>query len=161
MNKKRNFSKKALRDFDLIDLAIKSNDQNAFKKLMNHYKSSIYFTILKMINNTDDAEDLTNEAFSKAFNKLNKFKKDYTFSTWLFKIAINNTIDFIRKKKLITTTCTKGTYQLQKKLLNEHHVNFLILGTLLLKQRSDYRSNYSSLTLRLGFNPFSSKTSMT
>ena len=47
MNKKRNFSKKALRDFKLIDLAIKSNDQNAFKKLMNNYKSLIYFTILK------------------------------------------------------------------------------------------------------------------
>ncbi len=73
MNKKRNFSKKALRDFKLIDLAIKSNNQHAFKKLMDNYKRSIYFTILKMINNTDDAEDLTNEAFSKAFNKLDKF----------------------------------------------------------------------------------------
>ena len=75
MNKKRNFSKKALRDFELIDLAIKSNDQNAFKKLMDNYKNSIYFIILKMINNTDDAEDLTIEAFSKAFNKLDKFKR--------------------------------------------------------------------------------------
>ncbi len=108
MNKKRNFSKKALRDFKLIDLAIKSNNQHAFKKLMDNYKSSIYFTILKMINNTDDAEDLTNEAFSKAFNKLNKFKKDYTFSTWLFRIAINNTIDFIRKRKLTTTSINRS-----------------------------------------------------
>ena len=119
MNKKRNFSKKALRDFELIDLAIKSNDQNAFKKLMNHYKSSIYFTILKMINNTDDAEDLTNEAFSKAFNKLNKFKKDYTFSTWLFKIAINNTIDFIRKKKLITTSINRSFKSKYRKRINK------------------------------------------
>ena len=108
MNKKRNFSKKALRDFELIDLAIKSNDQNAFKKLMNNYKSLIYFTILKMINNTDDAEDLTNETFLKAFNKLNKFKKDYTFSTWLLRIAINNTIDFIRKKKITTTSINRS-----------------------------------------------------
>ena len=108
MNKKRNFSKKALRDFELIDLATTSNDQNAFKKLMNNYKSSIYFTILKMINNTDDAKDLTNEAFLKAFNKLNKFKKDYTFSTWLFRIAINNTIDFIRKKKLTATSLNRS-----------------------------------------------------
>jgi len=108
MNKKRNFSKKALRDFELIDLATTSNDQNAFKKLMDNYKSSIYFTILKMTNNTDDAEDLTNEAFSKAFNKLNKFKKNYTFSTWLFRIAINNTIDFIRKKKLTATNLNRS-----------------------------------------------------
>ena len=73
MNKKRNFSKKALRDFELIDLATTSNDQNAFKKLMDNYKSSIYFTILKMINNTDDAEDLTNEAFLKAFGMSDNF----------------------------------------------------------------------------------------
>jgi len=46
---------------------------------MDNYKSLIYFTILKMINNMDDAEDLTNEAFSKAFNKLNKFKKNILF----------------------------------------------------------------------------------
>ncbi|MEM9981573.1 MAG: sigma-70 family RNA polymerase sigma factor, partial [Bacteroidota bacterium] len=50
----------------------------------------------------DDAEDLTMEAFAKAFKNLKKFKKDYTFSTWLFRIATNNCIDFIRKKKLQT-----------------------------------------------------------
>lgn len=58
--------------------------------------------ILKMIRGADDAEDLTMEAFAKAFKNLHKFKKDYTFSTWLFRIATNNTIDFIRKKKLKT-----------------------------------------------------------
>ena len=104
MDKKRKFSKKALRDFELIDAAIAYNDQNAFAELMANYKNSIYFTILKMIRDPDDAEDLTIEAFSKAFNKLDKFKKDYTFSTWLFRIATNNTIDFIRKKKLKTTS---------------------------------------------------------
>ena len=58
--------------------------------------------ILKMVRNVDDAEDLTIEAFAKAFKNLKKFKKDYTFSTWLFRIATNNAIDFIRKKKLDT-----------------------------------------------------------
>ena len=77
MDKKRNFSKKALRDFELIDLAIEYNDQSAFSELMHNYKKTIYFTILKMIKNADDAQDLTNEAFSKAFNKLHKFKKHY------------------------------------------------------------------------------------
>tara|TARA_B100000427_G_scaffold311249_1_gene301731 strand:- start:1058 stop:1567 length:510 start_codon:yes stop_codon:yes gene_type:complete len=71
---------------------------------MKSYKNSIYFTILKMIKNRDDAEDLTIEAFSKAFKNLHKFKKEFTFSTWLFRIATNNTIDFIRKKKLATTS---------------------------------------------------------
>ena len=58
--------------------------------------------ILKMVRNVDDAEDLTIEAFAKAFKSLHKFKKDFTFSTWLFRIATNNTIDFIRKKRLDT-----------------------------------------------------------
>jgi len=104
MDFKKKFSKKALKDFKLIDLAIKNNDQNAYSEIMKTYKNSIYFTILKMIKNRDDAEDLTIEAFSKAFKNLHKFRKEFTFSTWLFRIATNNTIDFIRKKKLSTTS---------------------------------------------------------
>ena len=69
MDKKRKFSKKALRDFELIDAAIAYNDQNAFAELMENYKKSIYYTILKMIRDPDDAEDLTIEAFGKAFNR--------------------------------------------------------------------------------------------
>ena len=58
--------------------------------------------ILKMVRNVDDAEDLTIEAFAKAFKNLKKFNPEFTFSTWLFRIATNNCIDFIRKKKLDT-----------------------------------------------------------
>jgi RNA polymerase sigma-70 factor (ECF subfamily) len=106
----RGFSSKALEDFDLIDQAVIHLDQQAYATLMKRYKKAVYFMILKMIRDTDDAEDLTMEAFAKAFKNLHKFKKDYTFSTWLFRIATNNTIDFIRKKKLktmsINTTLT-------------------------------------------------------
>lgn len=98
----RGFSKKALEDFDLIDLAVEEKDQQAYATLMKRYKKAVYYMILKMIRNADDAEDLTMEAFAKAFKNLHRFKKDYTFSTWLFRIATNNTIDFIRKKKLKT-----------------------------------------------------------
>ena len=104
MELKKKFSKKALIDFKLIDLATKENDQNAYSEIMKNYRNSVYYTILKMIRNPDDAEDLTMEAFSKAFKNLDKFKKDFTFSTWLFRIATNNTIDFIRKKRLVTTS---------------------------------------------------------
>ena len=58
--------------------------------------------LLKMVSNVDDAEDLTIEAFAKAFKSLNSFNPEFTFSTWLFKIATNNCIDFIRKKKINT-----------------------------------------------------------
>ncbi len=100
----KNFSKKALEDFSLIDKATNDKDQNAYAELMKRYKKPVYHMILKMIRNVDDAEDLTIEAFAKAFKNLHRFKKDYTFSTWLFRIATNNTIDFIRKKKLNTTS---------------------------------------------------------
>ena len=66
---------------------------------MDRYKDSIYFMLLKMVNNKDDAEDLTIEAFGKAFNSLKQYTPNYAFSTWLFKIASNNCIDFLRKKK--------------------------------------------------------------
>ena len=98
----RGFSNKALEDFDLIDKAVIDKDQQAYAMLMKRYKKAVYFMILKMIRDADDAEDLTMEAFAKAFKNLHKFKKDYTFSTWLFRIATNNAIDFIRKKKLKT-----------------------------------------------------------
>lgn len=98
----RGFSNKALEDFALIDQAVQDKDQQAYATLMKRYKKAVYFMILKMIRNADDAEDLTMEAFAKAFKNLDRFKKDYTFSTWLFRIATNNTIDFIRKKKLKT-----------------------------------------------------------
>jgi RNA polymerase sigma factor (sigma-70 family) len=99
---KRQFSEKALEDFRLIDLAVEHDDEQAFAKLLQRYKRPVYHMILKMIRNVDDAEDLTIESFAKAFKSLHKFKKDFTFSTWLFRIATNNTIDFIRKKKLNT-----------------------------------------------------------
>lgn len=102
MEVKREFSAKALEDFKLIDQATEEGDESAFALLMDRYKRPVYHMILKMVRNVDDAEDLTIEAFAKAFKNLHKFKKDYTFSTWLFRIATNNAIDFIRKKKLQT-----------------------------------------------------------
>ena len=60
--------------------------------------------VLKMVNNKEDAMDLTVETFAKAFEKLEKYQPEFAFSTWLFRVATNNCIDFIRKKKLNTTS---------------------------------------------------------
>ena len=102
MDANRQFSEKALQDFKLVNQAINEGDERAFAELMSRYKKSVYFMILKMVRNVDDAEDLTIEAFAKAFKNLGRFKQDYTFTTWLFRIATNNAIDFLRKKKLDT-----------------------------------------------------------
>ncbi len=98
----KEFSQKAKKDFSLVERAKENGDEKAFAELMNRYRKSVYHMILKMVKNTDDAEDLTIEAFAKAFKNLKKFNPEYTFSTWLFRIATNNCIDFIRKKKLDT-----------------------------------------------------------
>lgn len=97
-----NLSDKAQYDYQLVRKAMDEKDEKAYAELMDRYRDSIYFMLLKMVNNRDDADDLTIEAFGKAFNKLHQYTPNYAFSTWLFKIASNNCIDFIRKKKALT-----------------------------------------------------------
>lgn len=97
-----------MRDYKLVQMAVNDGNQKAYADLMNNYKDSIYFMLLKMTNNPDDADDLTIEAFGKAFKKLHQYTPDYAFSTWLFKIASNNCIDFIRKKKKMTLSIDKS-----------------------------------------------------
>lgn len=99
-------SEKAQYDYRLVQLAIKG-DQKAYADLMDRYRDSIYFLLLKMVNNKDDADDLTIEAFGKAFKNLKQYTPNYAFSTWLFKIASNNCIDFIRRKKKRTLSIDK------------------------------------------------------
>lgn len=91
-------SEKALQDYELVKKAL-LGDEKAFARLLGRYKDTIYFMLLKMLNNRSDAEDLTLEAFGKAFKNLHQYSPTYAFSTWLFKIASNNCIDFLRKKK--------------------------------------------------------------
>lgn len=93
-----NLSEKALYDYKIVKRAI-GGDEKAYAELFKRYKDSVYFMILKMVNNRTDAEDLMFEAFEKAFASLNYYSPQFAFSTWLFKIASNNTIDFIRKKR--------------------------------------------------------------
>ena len=102
-----NLSDKAMHDYRLVQEAISNKSERAYAELMDRYRDSIYFMLLKMVNSKDDADDLTIEAFGKAFRKLHQYTPNYAFSTWLFKIASNNCIDFIRKKK-------KNTFSLNR-----------------------------------------------
>lgn len=103
MEVNKNFSIKAAEDYELVQSALKG-DQTAFSAIMVRYREPIYYLVLKMVRNESDAEDLSIEAFEKAFKKLNQYVPQYAFSTWLFRIATNHCIDFIRKKKLKTTS---------------------------------------------------------
>jgi RNA polymerase sigma-70 factor (ECF subfamily) len=102
-----NLSPKAQIDFDLVVRARESQDERAYAELMTKYRDSIFYMMLKMVKNNDDADDLTIEAFGKAFNRLHQYTPNYAFSTWLFRIATNNCIDFIRKKKMVTFSIDK------------------------------------------------------
>ncbi|TAK44146.1 MAG: sigma-70 family RNA polymerase sigma factor [Saprospiraceae bacterium] len=96
---KPGLSPKAHEDYQLVKSAI-LGDQHAYAILHDRYRPSVYNHLYKMVRNHDDAEDLTIEAFGKAFNKLSTYAPHFAFSTWLFKIAVNNCIDYIRKKRL-------------------------------------------------------------
>ena len=93
-------SDKAKKDYMLVQRALNDKDQRAYTELMGRYKDSVFYMLLKMVNNSDDAEDLTIETFSKAFKRLDQYTPQFAFSTWLFKIASNHSIDFIRKKRI-------------------------------------------------------------
>jgi len=97
-------SEKAKEDLILEERYKEFSDQSALTALMGRYRESIYYMILKMVNNQEDAEDLTVEAFTKAFMNLNKYVPNFAFSTWLFRIASNNVIDFLRKNRIETVS---------------------------------------------------------
>ncbi len=92
-------------DYKLID-DIREGDprarDNAYRRLLSKYRNQIYSLILKIVHNSEEVEDLVQESFSKAFNSIANFNKEYAFSTWLYRIATNSSIDYLRKRRLKT-----------------------------------------------------------
>lgn len=103
---RENASESSLEDDVLVKKA-KGGDEKAYKKLVDKYERALYFHILKMVKDREQVEDLVQEAFVKAFDNLNTYSTNYAFSTWLYRIATNNTIDYLRKKKLNTLSIDK------------------------------------------------------
>ncbi len=92
---------RGLPDSVLIKRAL-GGDQRAYRCIMDRYRGPIFRMVQHMVRNRQQAEDLVQETFIKAFAALANFNEEYAFSTWLYKIAINNCIDYFRKKKLAT-----------------------------------------------------------
>jgi RNA polymerase sigma-70 factor (ECF subfamily) len=91
-----------LRDYQQVDLALSGNQQ-AYRALFKRYWKSLFFKVNKLIPDQEEARDITIEAFSKAFNNLHRFRKDFAFNTWLYRVAINHSLDHLRRKRLPTT----------------------------------------------------------
>jgi RNA polymerase sigma-70 factor (ECF subfamily) len=126
-------------DMKMIAAALAGN-QAAYRGLMKKYHDQVFNVLYRMVHQKDEVEDLTQEAFIKAFASLKNFNGEFAFSTWLFKIAQNNCIDFIRKKKLQTFSIDKpveskdgemmfeipdSTYEPDKELIERQRAHLL------------------------------------
>jgi|SRR5699024_5721501 len=115
---RENASESSLEDDVLVRKAISGNERS-YRKLVEKYQRSLYFHIRKMISDEEQVDDLVQETFIKAFDNLNSYSTNYAFSTWIYRIATNHTIDYLRKKKLQTLSIDKpvqtkeGTMRMQ------------------------------------------------
>lgn len=100
-SRRENASESSLEDDKLVASAVKG-DQEAFRKLVDKYQTPLYYHVVKMVKDREQVEDLIQEAFVKAFDNLKSYNTSYAFSTWLYRITTNHTIDYLRKKKLQT-----------------------------------------------------------
>ena len=94
-------------DFELVRQA-KNGDQKAFEELVTRHRTMMFQIIFRMVRVREEADDLVQEAFIKAFHSIHSFNEEYSFSTWLYKIGTNNCIDYLRKKKLQTYSIDKN-----------------------------------------------------
>lgn len=85
-------------DYTIIQQVL-DGDKDAFAVLVSRYKNLVYSVILRMVNNPEEAADLSQEVFIKVYRNLDKYRTDFKFSTWIIKITTNRVIDYRRQKK--------------------------------------------------------------
>lgn len=100
---RKDASESSLEDDRYVTQAVEG-DQEAFKRLMEKYQKPLYYHVLKMVKNHEQVEDIVQESFMKAFSNLSSYNTNYAFSTWMYRITTNHTIDHLRKRKLQTTS---------------------------------------------------------
>ncbi len=90
-------------DQDLVTRA-RAGSERAYRELLERYQRPVFSLIYRMVRDREQAEDLSQETFVKVFNHLDKYDPKYKFSSWIFKIASNLSIDALRKKELDTVS---------------------------------------------------------
>ncbi len=103
---------KKLSDIELVKLAM-NGDETAYAEIMNRYRKKVEVIVSKIVKQKSETEDLVQEIFTKAFTSISSFKSEFSFSTWLYKIATNHCIDFIRKRKISTFSLDED-YELEE-----------------------------------------------
>ena len=97
-----NLTEKGKRDLKLVNRALEDGDSKAYNELMKLYRDPLYFMLYEKVGDQELAKDLTIESLGKAFKKLHLYTPSYAFSTWLYTVARNHCIDYLRKNKLPT-----------------------------------------------------------
>lgn len=77
---------------------LKEQKQSAYSKLLDEYQGKVFNTCLSFVPNTEDAEDIAQEVFVEIYNSIKKFKGNSKLSTWIYRISVNKSLEFIRKK---------------------------------------------------------------
>lgn len=117
---------------DIITInKVLAGEKAAYAALVNKYKSQAYTLALRVVKNKFDAEEVSQDAFVKAYNSLSKFKQEASFSTWLYRIVYNTALTKINKKQLDTATIDEAHYQVEDNLANT-------MGNLLSEDRKTY-----------------------
>ena len=87
-----------IEETELIE-RLKKKDRAAFKNIVDTWQDLVYNTAIGILQNAEDAEDVTQETFMQAFESVSSFKGESKFSTWLYRITVSKAMDHIRKKK--------------------------------------------------------------
>lgn len=87
-------------DIEIIEEYVAQKSERAANSLVRKYRSFVYATALRYLQNHDDADDTAQEVFIKALSSLRKFRKDSNLKTWLYRITVNQAMNHLRKKKL-------------------------------------------------------------
>src|SRR5882724_12342781 len=91
---------------------VQAGDRDAFRTLVERHSRSIFRVVYRMTGNQQDAEEIVQETFLRAYKSLERFELRANFSTWLYRIAVNRTLDFLNARKTQMQTQTKDTYQI-------------------------------------------------
>ena len=99
---------------------VKAGDFKAFSHIVSDYQQMVFTIVFRIVNNREDAEDISQEIFIKVFKSLDSFKEESEFSTWLYRIAYNTTLSEIRKRKIVFASFDDGLSTLKDEEINEN-----------------------------------------
>ncbi len=115
-----------MEEAELIRL-LANRDEGAFKILIRDYSERVYNTALSIVQNEHDAEDVTQEVFIEVFQSIGKFKSESRLTTWIYRIAVTKSLEFIRKKKrqkrhgILSSLFKKNETEPIKEAIHFHH----------------------------------------